>query len=89
IKVMQIDGLIHVSSLGSDYFNRDKSGYRLIGERSKKVYRLGDHLRVRLINVVIDERKIDFELVRPAGSESEKQFARNPFRRNRGPRRKH
>ena len=88
IKDMQVDGLIHVSSLGSDYFSRDKSGYRLIGERSKRVYRLGDHLRVRLINVVIDERKIDFELVRPAGSETEPQVARNPFRKNRGPRRK-
>jgi ribonuclease R len=89
IKDMQIDGLIHVSSLGSDYFSRDKSGYRLIGERSKRVYRLGDHLRVRLINVVIDERKIDFELVRPAGAAPEPQIARNPFRRNRGPRRGH
>ena len=89
IKDMQIDGLIHVSSLGSDYFSRDKSGYRLIGERSKRVYRLGDHLRVRLINVVIDERKIDFELVRPAGAAPEPQLARNPFRRNRGPRRGH
>lgn len=89
IREMQIDGLVHVSALGSDYFSRDKSGYRLIGERSKKVYRLGDHLRVRLINVVIDERKIDFELVRSAGSDNEQQFARNPFRRNRGPRRKH
>jgi len=89
IKDMQIDGLIHVSSLGSDYFSRDKSGYRLIGERSKKVYRLGDHLRVKLINVVIDERKIDFELVRAPGADSDKQFARNPFRRNRGPRRRH
>ncbi len=87
IKDMQIDGLIHVSSLGSDYFNRDKSGYRLIGERSKRVYRLGDHLRVRLINVLIDERKIDFELVRPAGTAAEPQISRNPFRRNRGPRR--
>jgi ribonuclease R len=72
IKGMQIDGLVHVSSLGSsmgsDYFTRDKSGYRLIGERSKRVFRLGDHLRVRLINVVIDERKIDFELVQLRGS---------------------
>lgn len=68
IKGMQIDGLVHVSSLGSDYFSRDKSGYRLIGERSKRVFRLGDHLRVRLINVVIDERKIDFELVQAHAS---------------------
>ena len=62
VKGMQVDGLVHVSSLGSDYFTRDSSGYRLVGQRSKRVFRLGDHLRVRLINVVIDERKIDFEL---------------------------
>jgi ribonuclease R len=62
IKGMQIDGLVHVSGLGSDYFARDESGYRMVGQRSGKVYRLGDHLRVRLTNVVIDERKIDFEL---------------------------
>ena len=64
VKGMQIDGLIHVSSLGTDYFNRDKSGYRLVGERSGRVFRLGDSLRARLVNVVIDERKIDFELVK-------------------------
>jgi ribonuclease R len=60
---MQIDGLVHVSALGSDYFSRDKSGFRLVGARSGRVFRLGDHLRVRLINVIVDERKIDFELL--------------------------
>lgn len=80
VKGMQIDGLIHVSALGSDYFSRDKSGYRLIGQRSKRVFRLGDHLRVRLINVVIDERKIDFELAeRPRAAES----TRRPHERRR------
>lgn len=98
IKGMQIDGLIHVSGLGTDYFSRDKSGYRLIGERSKRVFKLGDHLRVRLINVVIDERKIDFELVQSRSNIDAleqpamgKQFGhrpgakqgRNPFRRRR------
>jgi ribonuclease R len=68
VKGMQIDGLIHVSGLGSDYFSRDKSGYRLVGERSGRVFRLGDSLKVRLVNVVIDERKIDFELVEARGS---------------------
>jgi len=61
-KGLQIDGLVHVSALGADYFSRDRSGYRIVGARSGRVFRLGDHLRVRLINVVIDERKIDFEL---------------------------
>ncbi|MGE0113897.1 MAG: ribonuclease R [Steroidobacteraceae bacterium] len=92
VKGMQIDGLIHVSGLGADYFSRDKSGYRLIGERSGRVFRLGDHLRVRLVNVVIDERKIDFELVqprsgpgvRPFDTSHEQRQGRNPFRRRRG-----
>ena len=61
-KGLQIDGLVHVSSLGADYFSRDRSGFRMLGARSGRAFRLGDHLRVRLINVVIDERKIDFEL---------------------------
>lgn len=82
-KGLQIDGLVHVSSLGSDYFSRDKSGYRLVGQRSGRVFRLGDHLRVRLINVVIDERKIDFEL---AETRSEPRAVRGPWQRRRGKR---
>jgi ribonuclease R len=62
IRGIAVDGLVHVSALGPDYFSRDESGYRLIGTRSGRTFRLGDHLRVRLINVNIDERKIDFEL---------------------------
>ncbi len=78
---VQIDGLIHVSALGSDYFSRDKSGYRMVGERSKRVFRLGDHLKVRLINVIIDERKIDFELAeRPKAAEA----GRHPWQRSKG-----
>jgi ribonuclease R len=82
-KGLQIDGLVHVSALGSDYFSRDKSGYRLVGARSGRVFRLGDHLRVRLINVIIDERKIDFEL---AETRSAPQMARGPWVRRRGKR---
>ena len=91
VKGMQIDGLIHVSSLGTDYFHRDQSGYRLVGERSGRVFRLGDPLRVRLINVVIDERKIDFELVQARQSSAgmsgkrvfDKSVSRNSFRSRR------
>lgn len=81
VKGMQIDGLVHVSALGADYFSRDKTGYRLVGARSGRVFRLGDHLRVRLINVVIDERKIDFELAEPGGSQ---RMVRGPWQRRRG-----
>jgi len=82
-KGLQIDGLVHVSALGSDYFSRDSSGYRLVGARSGRVFRLGDHLRVRLINVIIDERKIDFEL---AEARSAPRQVRGPWQRRRGKR---
>lgn len=80
VKGMQIDGLVHVSALGADYFSRDRSGFRIIGARSGRTFRLGDHLRVRLINVIIDERKIDFELAdtRPAP-----RLVRAPWQRRR------
>jgi ribonuclease R len=81
VKGLQIDGLVHVSSLGADYFSRDRSGFRMIGARSGKTFRLGDHLRVRLVNVVIDERKIDFEL---ADGRGEQRAARGPWARRRG-----
>lgn len=80
IRGLQVDGLVHVSGLGADYFSRDRSGFRMIGARSGKTYRLGDHLRVRLINVIIDERKIDFELA----EKGREQVARYPLRRRGG-----
>jgi ribonuclease R len=71
---LQVDGLLHVSALGADYFGRDSSGYRMIGRSSGKVFKLGDRVRVRVTNVSLDERRIDFELAgegqaerRPAG----------------------
>jgi ribonuclease R len=85
LKGLQIDGLVHVSALGADYFSRDKTGYRMVGARSGRVFRLGDHLRVRLINVIIDERKIDFELAEAGGGQ---RMVRGPWqRRQRGPHR--
>lgn len=81
VKGLQIDGLVHVSSLGADYFSRDRSGFRMIGARSGRTFRLGDHLRVRLVSVVIDERKIDFELADVRGSE---RMVRGPWARRGG-----
>lgn len=57
-----IDGLVHVSSLDNDYYHFDDVKQRLIGEHSRKVYRLGDNLNVRVEQVNLDDRKIDFAL---------------------------
>ena len=57
---LQIDGLVHVTSLPRDYYHRDATGTMLRGERTGKSYRVTDRLRVRLAGVNVEERKIDF-----------------------------
>ncbi|MDD3762070.1 MAG: ribonuclease R [Nevskiales bacterium] len=59
-----IDGLVHVSSLRNDYYEHDAKSHRLVGSRSKMTYALGDRVRVKLVRVNLDERKIDLELVK-------------------------
>jgi ribonuclease R len=79
---LQVDGLLHVSALGQDYFTRDSSGYRLIGRSSGRSFRLGDRLRVRVINVSLDDRRIDFELAE-AGETARRERRHRPARRRR------
>lgn len=62
LKDLYVEGLVHVTSLPSDYYDHDPVGHRLVGERSGRVFRLTDAVRVRVVNVNLDERKIDFEL---------------------------
>lgn len=59
---IHVEGLVHVSALGADYFHFDPGGHRLTGERSGTVFRLADRVRVRVQRVDLDERKIDLEL---------------------------
>jgi ribonuclease R len=61
------DGLVHVSSLQNDYYVFDASGQRLIGERTRRVHRLGDRVNVRVMRVDLDERKVDLELLDDEG----------------------
>jgi ribonuclease R len=58
-----VDGLVHITSLGNDYYHFDAAHHRLMGERTRQIYRLGDKVRVRVVRVDLDETKIDFELV--------------------------
>ena len=84
-----VEGLAHVSALGPDYFHFDPVGHRLRGERSRRSFRLGDRMRVRVASVDPDERRVDFE---PVGREHARREvgrrnapARGPYgRRGRG-----
>lgn len=59
---LYVDGLVHISSLPHDYYRFEPAQHRLVGERTRKVYGLGDQLTVRVMRVDLDNRKIDFEL---------------------------
>lgn len=58
-----IDGLVHVSTLGQDYFQFDSQSLTLRGERTGVRYGLGDAVRVRIAAANLEERKIDFEML--------------------------
>lgn len=59
-----IEGLVHVTELGADYFQYDEVKNELRGERTGIRYRLSDRVRVQVSRVDLDARKIDFRLVR-------------------------
>ncbi|RUR31869.1 ribonuclease R [Vreelandella nanhaiensis] len=57
-----VEGLVHVTSLPSDYYHYEAEKHRLKGERTGTTYRLGDGLTVQVARVDMDDRKIDFSL---------------------------
>ncbi|MBA2875719.1 ribonuclease R [Thermaerobacillus caldiproteolyticus] len=73
-----IEGLVHVSYLTDDYYRYDERHYAMIGERTGKVYRIGDEITVRVINVNKDERIVDFEIVGMKGRRP-KEAKRTPL----------
>ena len=58
-----VEGLIHVSDMNDDYYNFDSDLMIMIGERTRKIYRIGDVVKVKLISASKAEREINFELV--------------------------
>ncbi|HWA37999.1 MAG TPA: ribonuclease R [Burkholderiales bacterium] len=54
-----VDGLVHISELGRDYFQYDGARHALLGERTGKRYRLADRMKVKLARVDLDSRKMD------------------------------
>nr|QXF14422.1 ribonuclease R [uncultured bacterium] len=65
---IHIDGLVHVTSLLSDYYIFDAGKQTLTGERTRRVYRIGDQLEVKVLSVNLDDKKIDFELADEASA---------------------
>ncbi|MBJ7551277.1 ribonuclease R [Marinomonas ostreistagni] len=60
---LYVDGLVHVSGLGDDYFVHDPEHQAMIGERTGKVFRLGEQVRVTVSGVNLEQRKIDLQML--------------------------
>ncbi|MBO1206652.1 ribonuclease R [Staphylococcus nepalensis] len=58
-----IEGMVHVSDMTDDYYNFDERQMAMIGERQAKVFRIGDPVNIKVVNVDVDERMIDFQIV--------------------------
>ncbi|GAA5317745.1 MAG: ribonuclease R [Candidatus Pelagadaptatus aseana] len=68
LKDLYVEGLIHITNLPHDYYHYDEAHHRLIGERTRRMFRLGDELKVRVARVDLDDRKVDFEFIEQTSS---------------------
>lgn len=75
---LYIEGLVHISSLQADYYSFDNKAHRLRGENTGQSFGIGDSLRVRLVRVSVEERKIDLQLVNSVGA---RKFSKPRHRR--------
>ncbi|MGX4601327.1 ribonuclease R [Faecalimicrobium sp. JNUCC 81] len=58
-----VEGLIRLANITDDYYIYDDTTYTIMGERTKKTFRIGDPVRIKVDNVNIDAREIDFKLL--------------------------
>jgi ribonuclease R len=58
-----VEGLVHVSSMTDDYYSLDEKAHLLKGENTRRIYRLGDRVRVQVARVDLERRQVDFALV--------------------------
>jgi ribonuclease R len=77
---LNIDGLVHVTELGNDYFHFDSIRHTLSGERSGRAYRLADRIAVKVARVDLEQARIDFVPAHdaPAIAEPERKSKRAP-----------
>jgi ribonuclease R len=65
------EGLLHVRNLTDDYYYYDEKTLSMVGERTKKRFSIGDYVVVRIDSTDIDNREINFSLVRKIEEEKE------------------
>ena len=78
-----VQGLVHISELGTDYFQYRPQAMSLVGERSGKSFAMGDELQVKLLDVQPSLGRINLELLQTAGPTGNRRRSSTGRRRRR------
>jgi ribonuclease R len=86
---LPVEGLVRVSTLEDDYYYYDEASHSLVGRRSRRTFRLGDKVRVRVVRVDVPRRQLDFRVsekkARPERTDDQEAGPRERRRRRPGP----
>ena len=74
LDALYVEGLVHITELGGEYFRFDEARQELRGERTGIRYAIGTRVQIQVSRVDLDGRKIDFRLVNPAEEFSARQI---------------
>ena len=85
---LYVEGMVHISSLGKDYFHFDAAMQRLVGERTGTVYRMGDPIQVTVAAVDMEQRKVDLMLAGGGADRSADRSAKKSVKGKQPPRKK-
>lgn len=58
-----VEGLVRLADMGDDYYIFDENTFTILGERTKKMYRIGDVVKIKVEKVNVDFKEIDFKLL--------------------------
>tara|TARA_R110002110_G_scaffold400317_1_gene616620 strand:+ start:36013 stop:38277 length:2265 start_codon:yes stop_codon:yes gene_type:complete len=89
LKDIYIEGLIHVSQLGHEYFHYDPVKHLMIGEHSRQTYQLGQEVKVKVVRVDMEDKKIDFELLDKGKAATTTKQSKNKKKRKKKKKPKH
>ncbi|HET9046176.1 MAG TPA: ribonuclease R, partial [Casimicrobiaceae bacterium] len=82
---LNIDGLVHVTELGRDYFHYQQARHALIGEKSGRTFQLAGRVRVKIARVDLETAKIDFTLAEDAAPATPRPRFSEPLSRESPP----
>ena len=80
IEPTKVEGMIPLRTIRSDFFEFDEKNFRVIGRRTRKVYTLGDPVRIRVKSANLDQVLLDYELVEPEHVTKEPDITEAPER---------